>query len=158
MNLIILLLIFVILYLLFTSSEYNESRKIENLEDLMNHSNFNTSNKCCEIRKIIQPNNTFSYEYNVKDNCRRDYNSNVRYIFENELIDNKPFKMDMCTNENKEIGSCRRIGFECMDFVTPEDCKKYEMKWSDKTCHDKLTLDIVYPDYSLTADLKTITR
>ena len=43
-----------------------------------------------------------------------------------------------------------------MDFITPEDCKKYQMTWSDKTCHDKLQVDIVPLKYSLTADLKNI--
>jgi hypothetical protein len=152
MNLIILLIVGIILYLVFACNT------VEKLEDLNNHSNINESKKCCEIKKVVLPNNTFGYEYKVKENCRRDYNSNIRHIFENEIIDNQPFSLDKCSNENKLIGSCRKIGFECMDFVTPEDCKKYQMKWSDKTCRDNLSVDIVYPDYSITADLKTIIR
>ena len=152
MNLIILLIIGIILYLVFYC------KNIESLEDLTNYSNLNESAKCCEMKKIVLPNNTFGYEFNIKENCRRNYNSNNRHIFENEIIDNQPFTLDKCNSDNKLIGSCRKIGFECMDFVTPEDCKKYQMKWSDKTCHNKLPLDIVYPDYVITTDLKTIIR
>jgi hypothetical protein len=152
MNLIILLIILIVIFLVINCEQ------VEKLENLDDHSNLNISEKCCEVRKIIQPNNTFLYEYNVKENCKNDYNSNVRYIFENEIVDDKPFTLDKCSNENKEIGSCRRIGFECIDFVTPNDCKKYDMKWSDKTCHDKLPVDIIYPDYQISSDLKTITR
>jgi hypothetical protein len=152
MNLIILLIIAIMLYLIYVCNT------VENLEDLTNHSNINASKKCCEIKKIVLPNNTFGYEYNIKENCRRDYNSNIRHIFENEIIDNQPFTLDKCNSDNKLIGSCRKIGFECMDFMTSQDCKKYQMKWSDKNCRDKLLLDIVYPDYKLTADLRTIIR
>jgi hypothetical protein len=45
-----------------------------------------------------------------------------------------------------------------MDFVTPEDYNKYKLKWYKKPCHSKLPVVIVYPDYTLTSDLKTIVR
>ena len=135
MNLIILVIIGIIIYFVITCNY------VEKLDNLSNYSNINESNKCCEIKKIILTNNNFAYDYKVNDDCRRDYNSNFRHIFENEIIDNKPFTLDKCSNENNLVGSCRRIGFECMDFVTPEDCKKYKMKWSDKTCHNQLKVE-----------------
>ena len=141
MSLIILIIIGIIIYLIITCNY------VEKLDNLSNYSNINESNKCCEIKKIILTNNNFDYDYKVNDDCRRDYNSNFRHIFENEIIDNKPFTLDKCSNKNNLVGSCRRIGFECMDFVTPEDCKKYKMKWSDKTCHNQLKVDITYPEY-----------
>ena len=133
MNLIILVIIGIIIYFVITCNY------VEKLDNLSNYSNINESNKCCEIKKIILTNNNFDYDYKVNDDCRRDYNSNFRHIFENEIIDNKPFTLDKCSNKNNLIGSCRKIGFECVDFVTPEDCKKYNMTWSNKTCHDKIT-------------------
>lgn len=155
MNLIILLIIGIILYLIFFC---NTVEKLEDLEDLSKHSNVNESTKCCKVEKVVLPNNTFGYEYNIKEKCSRDYNSNARYIFENETIDNKPFTLDKCNSSSNLFGSCRKIGFECIDFVTPEDCNKYKLKWSEKTCHSKLPVVIVYPDYTLTSDLKTIVR
>lgn len=152
MNLIILLIIGIIIYLVITCNN------VEKLEDLSNYSNINDSTECCEIRKVILTNNNFTYDYKLNENCFRNYDSNYRHIFKNEIIDDKPFSLDKCSSKNKLIGSCRKIGFECMDFITPEDCKKYQMTWSDKTCHDKLQVDIVPLKYSLTADLKTISR
>ena len=135
MSLIILIIIGIIIYLIITCNY------VEKLDNLSNYSNINESNKCCKIKKVILTNNNFAYDYKVNDDCRRDYNSNFRHIFENEIIDNKPFTLDKCSNKNSLVGSCRRIGFECMDFVTPEDCKKYKMKWSDKTCHNQLKVE-----------------
>jgi len=155
MNLIILVIIGIIIYFVITC---NNVEKLDNLSNLSNYSNINESNKCCEIKKVIITNNNFAYDYKVTEDCRSDYNSNFRHIFENEIIDNKPFTLDRCSNENNLVGSCRRIGFECMDFVTPEDCKKYKMKWSDKTCHNQLKVDITYPEYSITSDIRTIIK
>lgn len=127
MNLIILLIIGIVLYVIFFCNT------VEKLEDLSNYSNVNESTKCCKIEKVVLPNNTFGYEYNIKENCSRVYNSNARYIFENETIDNKPFTLDKCNSSSNLFGSCRKIGFEYMDFVTPEDCNKYKLKWYKKT-------------------------
>lgn len=152
MNLIILLIIGIVLYVIFFCNT------VEKLEDLSNHSNINESKKCCQVKKVVLPNNTFGYEYNIKENCNNIYNSNIRNIFENETIDNKPFTLDKCESSSNLFGSCRKIGFECMDFITQKDCDKYKLKWSDKTCHSKLPVEIVYPEYTLTSDLKTIVR
>ena len=133
MNLIIGIIIGVIIYLVITCNN------VEKLENLSKYSNINESTECCKIKKVVLTNNNFGYNYNLNENCSRDFNSNSRHIFKNEIIDNKPFTLDKCSNENNLIGSCRKIGFECVDFTTPEDCKKYEMIWSDKTCHDKIT-------------------
>jgi hypothetical protein len=157
MNLIILVIIGIIGIIIYLVINCN-IEKLSNLSNLSNYSNINESNKCCEIKKIVLTNNKFAYNYKVNEDCRRDYNSNFRNIFENEIIDNKPFTLDKCSNENNLVGSCRRIGFECVDFVTPEDCKKYKMTWSDKTCHDKLQVDITYPEYSITSDIRTIIK
>lgn len=136
MNLIILLIIGIILYVIFFCNT------VEKLEDLSNHSNVNESKKCCEVKKVVLPNNTFGYEYNIKENCNNIYNSNIRNIFENEIINNKPFTLDNCNSSSNLFGSCRKIGFECVDFITPEDCNKYKLKWSKDTCHSTFTQKI----------------
>ena len=98
--------------------------------------------KCCKVKKVVLPNNTFGYEYNIKENCNNTYNSNIRNIFENEIINNKPFTLDNCNSSSKLFGSCRKIGFECVDFITPEDCNKYKLQWSKDTCHSIFTQKI----------------
>jgi hypothetical protein len=133
MNLIIGIIIGVIIYLIITCNN------VEKLENLSKYSNINESTECCEIKKVVLTNNNFGYNYNLNENCSRNFNSNHRNIFKNEIIDNKPFTLDKCSNKSNLIGSCRKIGFECVDFTTPEDCKKYQMTWSNKTCHDKIT-------------------
>lgn len=136
MNLIILLIIGIILYVIFFCNT------VEKLKDLSNYSNVNESKKCCEVKKVVLPNNTFGYEYNIKENCNNTYNSNIRNIFENEIINNKPFTLDNCNSSSNLFGSCRKIGFECVDFITPEDCNKYKLKWSKDTCHSTFTQKI----------------
>jgi len=133
MNLIILLIIGIILYVIFFCNT------VEKLEDLSNHSNVNESKKCCEVKKVVLPNNTFGYKYNIKENCNNIYNSNIRNIFENEIIDNKPFTLDKCNSSSNLFGSCRKNVFECVDFITPEDCNKYKLQWSKDTCHNTFT-------------------
>jgi hypothetical protein len=133
MNLIILLIIGIILYVIFFCNT------VEKLEDLSNHSNVNESKKCCKVEKVVLPNNTFGYKYNIKENCNNIYNSNIRNIFENEIIDNKPFTLDNCNSSSNLFGSCRKNGFECVDFITPEDCNKYKLQWSKDTCHSTFT-------------------
>jgi hypothetical protein len=81
MNLIILIIIGIIIYLIITCNN------VEKLDNLSNYSNINESNKCCEIKKIVLTNNKFAYNYKVNEDCRRDYNSNFRNIFENDKLE-----------------------------------------------------------------------
>ena len=45
---------------------------------------------------------------------------------------------EKCDSQTNNIGSCRNINKECIDFVDKNYCDKYKMVWSAKTCNDSL--------------------
>jgi hypothetical protein len=102
-----------------------------------------TNMKCCLIEKKYVP------------SSEGMYGGNFKYIFkklENENCDLKLFRLDNnkqlfiegnnnwnnndCDENVKEIGSCRWVNKECVDFVDKEFCDKYKMTWSEETCHN----------------------
>ena len=99
---------------------------------------------CCLIKKeyIIDDNNPnggdFKYIINQMKDEKCNYNlytlNDKQQLYIND--DNK------CKNEN--IGSCRNINKECIDFVSKDFCDKYNMTWSNKTCQH--ALDFVWKD------------
>ena len=106
--------------------------------------------KCCIINKELDKNG-FYYSYNISDKCSSRFDNTSRCIKENENVDNIPFSLKDCTDEKKLFGSCRRIGFECIDFMTEQDCDKYvNMIWSEKTCQDKLNIPLEVLPYEIT--------
>lgn len=142
---IIFLLLIISVYLFCYSNEYFRNTNFTYLND---------SNKCCKISKIINKNakmydnNSFKYKFEITNNCDPIYNNNYRIIKENDIIDNNIFKIDDC-NANLKLGSCRKIGFECLDFMTENECKKYNMVWSDKLCNQLPKIEITYPKYEI---------
>lgn len=107
------------------------------------NNNIDTNNLCCYISKkyINDPVEKahFIYEYYQLNNCNKIladssylYNQNSN----NELILNN--SCDTIKNSKDILGSCRNTNKECVDFVNKQFCDKYNMKWSNKTCYDKL--------------------
>jgi len=47
----------------------------------------------------------------------------------------------MCTEDNKQVGSCRRNNKECMDFLQKKDCDKYYMDWYEKSCQNEIPFE-----------------
>ena len=124
MKIIIILITLIILYFIL------KNNIIENMALI------NTSNKCCVIKKIPD-NNNFKYCFSVSNNCDGMYDNNTRTIKEGDIVDGKPFILNDCNEEafQKTVGSCRKMGFECVDFITPSDCNQYKLKWDENTCN-----------------------
>lgn len=110
------------------------------------------SKNCCVIRKKRLDAN-FIYTYKPSEHCD-DYHDNfLRTIKEGESIAGVPFDMKDCEKPDEgeeKFGSCRIMGgFECVDFVTKEECKKYPlMKWNAVSCNNTIKYDVKYFKYS----------
>lgn len=50
---------------------------------------------------------------------------------------NDDFTKEDCLNKNFGSGR-KRGGYECKDFITQKEAKKYNLEFSYKTCYDKL--------------------
>lgn len=132
---IIVLLIFTV-YCLFFNKENLENTTIQPL--------YETNKTCCRVSKAWNLNatfgsdNFFKYNYKLTEGCDPVYDSNIRIINPGEIINDKPFTINDC-NESLNLGSCRMIGYECLDFMSKKECDKYNnMIWSNKLCNQKL--------------------
>lgn len=98
--------------------------------------------KCCLVKKVFnEKKDKFEYTYKPMKECNiHDQKNNHNEAL---FIDGvNGWKHDMCRKPNDIVdkdylGSCKRINFECKDFVTKSDCKKFNMEWSDKTCQTR---------------------
>lgn len=104
-----------------------------------------TNINCCLVEKKYLPNpdaslgGEFKYLFTKKTNEECD--SNLYNLNSNQqlLIDgNNNWSNNYCLANSKNLGSCRNINKECIDFVNKSFCDKYKMIWSDKTCHQPL--------------------
>jgi len=133
---IIILLLFILHYFLFKNT-------CENMHD---YTEINISNKCCVINKKFNDNKV-EYTYKVSNNCDGMYDNNTRTIKEGDIIDETSFSLENCNKEKSNLGSCRHVGFECIDFMTLKDCNIKGMTWSKLTCQEQLPVTIKYPSY-----------
>ena len=145
----------------YDSSKFKNDNNYDKYHNLQTN---NESNKiCCLVEKKYIENSDslykgkFTYIYNkLKDSqCnpelyRLDSNTQLFINNENKWLpsfyplekneinqQNLFISNDFC-NENKNIGSCRHINKECIDFVDKQLCDKYNMTWSNKTCNEAL--------------------
>lgn len=100
---------------------------------------------CCLVEKKYlykpdEPNNgNFFYTYTKLKDDKCDFNlynldtSKQLFIDEENGWNNKK-----CSDIGSNIGSCRNVNMECIDFVTKEYCDKYKMQWSDRTCQNQI--------------------
>lgn len=98
---------------------------------------------CCMVKKIFnKEKNKFEYKYEKLDTCHHNMIPAINHNHANLFIDgvngwdNEKCRLPDESKDKDYLGSCRRINFECKDFVTQSQCKKYNMEWSDKTCTD----------------------
>lgn len=121
---------------------------------------------CCLVEKkyLPSPDNftggDFKYTFTKKSGMACDLsnynlNSNKQVLIEGD----NGWSNQFCTNfansaNSKQIGSCRNINKECIDFVDKDFCDKYRMKWSNKTCHNPLEFTWVDPINLSLPDLK----
>lgn len=93
---------------------------------------------CCLVsKKFNKKKDQFEYVYEKKKECKlTDASNNNQTLFIHGINgwNNKKCKKPDIKDDDY-LGSCKRINFECKDFVTRSVCKKYGMEWSDKTCH-----------------------
>jgi len=105
------------------------------------------SKNCCVIRKK-RVRDRFKYFYNKSTFCDGYHNNHIRTIKEKELIDGEPFNIDNCkdTPLKPVFGSCRKLGgFQCTEFVTEKDCKKYpDLIWDKANCFEQIPIEINY--------------
>ena len=99
-----------------------------------------TEKNCCLVSKIFNKNkDKFEYVFEKKDTCKITdaTNNNSHHLFIDGIDgwDNKKCKVPSIKDDNP-IGSCRHYNFECRDFLTRSQCSKYNMEWSDRTCHN----------------------
>jgi hypothetical protein len=108
--------------------------------------------KCCLVEKKYLPDNNsldggnFKYMYTNKENKECDPS-----IY--ELNNNKQLLLDgvnnwsneKCNDQSTNLGSCRLINNECIDFVNKQFCDNIPgMTWSNKTCNNPL--DFIWKD------------
>ena len=96
---------------------------------------------CCLINKELGTYNYTKLNNKLCDSHLYDMDSNQQLMIDGH----NDWNNDMCSSESKQkIGSCRFANKECIDFVTADYCKKYNMAWSEKTC--MFPLDFVFKD------------
>lgn len=96
---------------------------------------------CCLVEKRFLPNAkemysggfTYTYKKMQNENCNLDKFrlDNNKQLF---ISGHNNWSNEFCSKKNSNLGSCRYVNKECIDFVTPDFCKKYNMKWSPNTC------------------------
>lgn len=99
--------------------------------------------KYCLVSKNITPEGgTYQSEIMSTENLPKLYENQKSILINNE------FTEDICLN--KKFGSGRqRGGFVCVDFLTPQQAKKYNLEYSNKTCYDSLQYTPNYPEYKI---------
>jgi len=111
---------------------------------LSNSEFINKSQECCLVKKLYLPDKKNLYGGNFKynftklsgDECNielHNVNSNTQLFYDGE----NGWNNNYCINNSNKLGSCRNNINECIDFFDEDECKKYNMKWSENTCFDK---------------------
>jgi len=139
MNIIFITL--VILGLLF----FIKREKFTPIENDKKYQNLSSEGACLMTRKITPDGGDYYFEI-IKDaiNVNHRYtvkpttNQKIRYF-------NDEFTPEMCNKDN--LGSGRKTGFECIDYMTEKEAKKVGMTFSKKTCFDALEYQATLPIY-----------
>lgn len=149
---VILMLLFICYHLFIFNKDIeflvNTENYVKDLSDRFQY--LNENKKGCLIKKKVNTNNRFEYDFSVVDNCNDIYDNNSRCIREGDIVDGEPFNLDNCTKNSLQFGSCRKLGnFECVDFISVKDCEKYKMNFFNLTCNDKPKYEVKYLPYEL---------
>ncbi len=130
----------------YISSEPSPSQYLTEL-DMTYKPNVN----CCIVQKKYLPDDTNMFGGNFKYTFEKATNESCDprlYMLDSNkqlFVDGQnDWSNDYCSADNTNIGSCRNINRECIDFVDKKFCDKYNMVWSNKTCHQQL--DFVWVD------------
>lgn len=87
------------------------------------------SKGCLITKKLTSEGGRYNFKV-IDDVNQIDTGTSIFKPFTNE------FTKEMCNGDY--LGSGRKTGFECIDFVTEKEAKKYDLKFSKKTCYDNL--------------------
>jgi len=144
MNILILMISIILILILFTSKNKEFMTDIVPYNNLDETPDLNT--KCCLIeKKYLQDDNSinkgdFKYVYTIKQNEECDPSNYELNNNKQLLIDGvNNWSNDKCSENISNLGSCRMINHECIDFVDKQFCDKVTgMVWSNKTCHNPL--------------------
>jgi hypothetical protein len=125
---------------------------------------------CCLVKKEYIPDGShgdyenyggkFIYEYNKLKNEECELNhfrldSNKQLFFDktnkraidlptNSLLEiSNNWSNENCNASNSKLGSCRNNANICIDFVDNDTCNKYNMIWANKTCNDKIDVNLI---------------
>lgn len=90
---------------------------------------------CCLVsKKFDKKNQRFYYDYKkLKPSICNPEN----HVLENNksiLFSSNDFSENFCKAKHSLLGSCRRLNFECNDFVMRKDCPKEIMDWNPLPC------------------------
>jgi hypothetical protein len=126
MNILIIFIAIILVLIIFSSGNTEKMTNIKNDSD----------KKCCLVEKKYLPDDkslqggNFKYVYNSKGKSECDP---LLYDTNKQLLIN-----EKCSDKSN-LGSCRMINNECVEFVTKEFCDKVPgMVWSEKTCNNPL--------------------
>ena len=110
--------------------------------------------KCCLVTKVYNnKKDEYEYKYKKLDTCNYNtLNNNHSQLFVEGINgwNNKKCKKPDHSKDNNILGSCKNINFECKDFMTSKECKKYNMEWTDKTCYTKYQKPFTITDRTVT--------
>ena len=107
---------------------------------ISNKKDYFTEKNCCLVSKIFNKDKEkFEYVFEKKDTCKITdaSNNNMQHLFIDGIDgwNNNKCKVPSIKDDDP-LGSCRIYNFECRDFLTRSQCSKYNMEWSDRTCHN----------------------
>ena len=149
-NLYNLILIFLLLFLILKYSKNKEQMmSISNSTRALNNQTSEEKN-CCKITKKINEDETkFIYNYEILNSCDtdkiKDDNFSQTFIEGVNGWSNK-----YCNEDNKILGSCKRINFECKDFSRKDECEKFSMEWfGATTCESRYDKPIKLTPYGI---------
>lgn len=113
-------------------------------KNISKKTDFSKLKNCCYVKKVFDKDKKeFVYKYKKISECQASnlVNSNTSNIFVDGVNgwDNKycrePDLNDKSYDQDKMLGSCKMVNFECKDFMTRDECKKFNLEWTDKTCN-----------------------
>lgn len=92
--------------------------------------------KCCLVEKEIGKDNKYYYKYTKQTGYDCDPNLVYSPLNKKELFQQKDKSIkNFCSKEHLKIGSCKRLNFECSEFINKKTCDKFSnMEWFPDTC------------------------
>lgn len=126
-----------------------QSDNISSIDDsygkiITTYKNPHNHKNCCLVKKVYnKTKDEFEYNYKKLESCNYNMIPAIHHNHMNLFIDgvngwnNRKCKKPDDSKDRYYLGSCKKINFECKDFMTSNQCKKYDMEWSDKTCYTK---------------------